>query len=67
MENKKKVAIVGAGIGGMAAAYDLVQAGHQVTIFEKDDHVGGLASGVKEPHWEWYVEKFYQKYGRFPD
>ena len=59
MENKKSVAIIGAGIGGMSAAYDLVQAGHQVTIFEKDEHVGGLASGVKEPHWEWSVEKYY--------
>jgi protoporphyrinogen oxidase len=59
MENKKRVAIIGAGIGGMAAAYDLVQAGHQVTIFEKDDHVGGLASGVKEPHWDWSIEKYY--------
>ncbi len=59
MENKKSVAIIGAGIGGMSAAYDLVQAGHQVTIFEKDEHVGGLASGIKEPHWEWSVEKYY--------
>ena len=59
MENKKSVAIIGAGIGGLSAAYDLVQAGHQVTIFEKDDHVGGLASGIKEPHWEWSVEKYY--------
>jgi protoporphyrinogen oxidase len=59
MENKRSVAIVGAGIGGMAAAYDLVRAGHQVTIFEKEGHVGGLASGIKEPHWEWSVEKYY--------
>ncbi len=51
--------MVGAGIGGMAAAYDLVRAGHQVTIFEADDHVGGLAAGFKEPHWDWSVEKFY--------
>jgi protoporphyrinogen oxidase len=43
----------------MAAAYDLVNAGHKVTIFEKEDFVGGLASGVKEPHWEWSVEKYY--------
>jgi protoporphyrinogen oxidase len=59
MVNKKRVAIIGAGIGGMAAAYDLIQAGYQVTIFEKDDHVGGLASGVKEAHWDWSVEKYY--------
>jgi len=59
MSDKRNVAIVGAGIGGMAAAYDLVNAGHQVTIFEKENFVGGLASGIKEPHWEWSVEKYY--------
>jgi protoporphyrinogen oxidase len=54
-----KIAIIGAGFGGMAAAYDLRKAGHVVTIFESADYVGGLASGFKEPHWEWYVEKYY--------
>lgn len=54
-----KTAIIGAGYGGMAAAYDLRKAGHDVTIFESADFVGGLASGFKEPHWDWSVEKFY--------
>ena len=54
-----KIAIIGAGFGGMAAAFDLQKAGHQVTIFESADYVGGLASGFKEPHWTWSVEKFY--------
>jgi len=54
-----KIAIIGAGFGGMAAAYDLNRAGHQVTIFEAADFVGGLASGFKEPTWDWSVEKFY--------
>ena len=54
-----KVAIVGAGIGGMAAAYDLARAGRKVTIFEAADYVGGLASGFIEPHWDWSVEKYY--------
>lgn len=54
-----KIAIIGAGYGGMAAAYDLRNAGHDVTIFESADYVGGLASGFKEPHWDWSVEKFY--------
>jgi protoporphyrinogen oxidase len=54
-----KIAIIGAGVGGLAAAHDLQKAGHQVTIFEVADHVGGLASGFKEPDWDWSVEQFY--------
>ena len=54
-----KIAIIGAGYGGMAAAWDLRKAGHDVTIFESANYVGGLASGFKEPHWDWSVEKFY--------
>ncbi len=54
-----KIAIIGAGFGGMAAAYDLAKAGHQVTLYEAADFVGGLASGFKEPGWDWSVEKFY--------
>jgi protoporphyrinogen oxidase len=54
-----KIAVIGAGFGGMAAAYDLRRAGHDVTILESADYVGGLASGFKEPHWDWSVERFY--------
>jgi len=54
-----KIAVIGAGFGGMAAAYDLAKAGHEVTIFEASDTVGGLAAGFKEPHWKWSLEKFY--------
>jgi protoporphyrinogen oxidase len=58
-ERNLKIAIIGAGYGGMAAAWDLKKAGHEVTIFESANFVGGLASGFKEPHWDWSVEKFY--------
>ncbi|MFN8432466.1 MAG: NAD(P)/FAD-dependent oxidoreductase [Anaerolineales bacterium] len=54
-----KIAILGAGYGGMVAAWDLRKAGHDVTIFEAAMYAGGLASGFKEPHWDWSVEKFY--------
>ena len=54
-----KVAIIGAGFGGMAAAFDFRRSGHEVTLYESADYVGGLASGFKEPHWDWWVEKFY--------
>jgi protoporphyrinogen oxidase len=54
-----KVAIIGAGVGGLAAAYDLARAGAQVTIFEAADYVGGLASGFRTDHWDWCVERYY--------
>jgi protoporphyrinogen oxidase len=54
-----KIAIIGAGFSGMAAAYDLTKAGHKITIYEAADYVGGLASGFKEPNWDWSAEKFY--------
>ena len=38
----KKVAVVGAGPAGMAAAQQLARVGHDVTLFEKNDRVGGL-------------------------
>ena len=38
----KKVAIVGSGPAGLAAAAQLNYAGHQVTVFERDDAPGGL-------------------------
>lgn len=38
----KKVAVVGSGPAGMAAAQQLARAGHEVTLFEKNDRVGGL-------------------------
>jgi len=38
----KKVAVVGSGPAGLAAAAQLNQAGHQVTVFEREDRIGGL-------------------------
>jgi glutamate synthase (NADPH/NADH) small chain len=38
----KKVAVVGSGPAGMAAAQQLARVGHNVTLFEKNDRIGGL-------------------------
>lgn len=38
----KKVAVVGSGPAGLAAAQQLARAGHEVTVFEKQDRIGGL-------------------------
>ena len=38
----KTVAIVGSGPAGLAAAQQLARAGHEVTLFERDDRIGGL-------------------------
>ena len=38
----KSVAVVGSGPAGLAAAQQLTRAGHEVTVYERDDRVGGL-------------------------
>jgi phytoene dehydrogenase-like protein len=50
-----KTVVIGAGLGGMAAAYDLLKAGHSVDVYEGSDQAGGLASGFKEPNWDWSI------------
>src|ERR1700760_1526152 len=41
-----RIAIVGAGISGLTAAYVLHSSGHDVRVFEAGDHVGGHTSTV---------------------
>jgi len=54
-----KIGIIGAGAAGLAAAYDLTAAGHDVVVFEGGTQVGGLAAGFKSEHWDWTLEKYY--------
>ena len=39
-----KVGIIGGGVGGLAAGYELAKAGHTVELFERAPFLGGLAS-----------------------
>lgn len=54
-----KVAIVGGGFTGLSAAYELTKKGHQVHVFERDGHLGGLAYGFTQPTWRWHIEAAY--------
>jgi len=56
--SKRSVAIVGGGYAGLAAAHELCAAGYEVTIFEAEDDIGGLA-GTFELEPGVRTEKFY--------
>jgi protoporphyrinogen oxidase len=43
-ENKRSVAVIGAGPMGLAAAYELVKAGRHVKLLERDDRIGGMSA-----------------------
>ncbi|MEM9243842.1 MAG: NAD(P)/FAD-dependent oxidoreductase [Pseudomonadota bacterium] len=57
MTHSKKIAVIGAGPMGLMAAYELLKKGHQITIVEADDRIGGMSasfdfSGTK-------IERYY--------
>lgn len=45
--NSPEVAIIGAGIGGLTAGYELSKKGYKVTVFEKEKEIGGLLADFK--------------------
>jgi len=51
--------VLGAGFAGLAAAYDLAGAGHEVVVFDPLDRPGGLAAGFRDERWAWPLERFY--------
>ena len=69
------VAVIGAGVGGLTCAALLAHAGHRVTVFEKNERVGGKLNWLEEGGYTWdtgpslltmpYVfEQLWQKLGR---
>ena len=67
-EKPKRIAIIGGGIGGMESALVLAERGHQPTIFEKSDRLGGVFILAAAPSYkesdrqliEWYRRKVAQ-------
>jgi protoporphyrinogen oxidase len=55
-----KIGIIGCGITGMTAAYELAKAGHEVEVFEAADTVGGIAGAVQIDGF--YLEKYYHHF-----
>ncbi|MCZ8154486.1 MAG: glutamate synthase subunit beta [Leptospira sp.] len=55
----KKIAVVGSGPAGLAASQQLARAGHSVTLFEKNDRIGGLLRyGIPDFKMEkWHIDK----------
>lgn len=69
----KKIIVVGSGFSGLAAAATLAKEGHDVTVLEKNDTLGGRARQFKVdgftfdmgPSWYWMPEVFDDFYARF--
>ena len=73
----ESIAIVGAGFGGLSAAAHLGNAGARVTVYEKGEHVGGVAGRIVEDGFQfdtgpsWYLmpelfERFFEQFGHEP-
>ncbi|MFT4678667.1 MAG: phytoene desaturase [Flavobacteriales bacterium] len=73
----KQICILGSGFASLSAASYLAKAGHQVTLFEKNDQVGGRAQQFKKdgflfdmgPTWYWMpdvFERFFADFDHLP-
>ena len=62
---KKKIAVIGGGIGGMESALVLAKRGHEVCIFEKSNQLGGVFNAASAPSFKssdraliaWYIRE----------
>lgn len=55
---KKKIAVIGGGPGGMKAAITAAERGHEVTLYEKSDKLGGLLKFTDYTRWRWNYKGF---------
>ena len=65
---KKSVSVFGGGIAGLTVAHELIEKGFDVTIFEKDDSLGGMAKSKRnisipsEHSWRGYGKFYYNTF-----
>ena len=75
MKNIKKITIIGSGFSALAASAYLAQSGYDITVFEKNDAIGGRARQLKKdgftfdmgPSWYWMpdvFERFFADFGK---
>ncbi len=57
-EGGKKVAVIGGGPGGMETALAAAERGHRVTLFEKQDHLGGQTAVTKDVPFKWTLQDY---------
>ncbi len=57
-EGIKKIAVIGGGPAGMEAAQIAAKRGHMVTLFEKEDHLGGLLQLAEFADFKWTLRDF---------
>ena len=57
---RQKIAVIGAGIMGLSSAYYLIKKGYDVTLFEKESDIGGMAVCFDFQGTE--IERFYYIY-----
>lgn len=70
---KKDIKIIGSGFSALAASCYLAKAGHQVTVYEKNDTIGGRARQLKKdgftfdigPTWYWMPDVFERFFADF--
>ncbi|WP_370275774.1 phytoene desaturase family protein [Flavobacterium sp. GSP27] len=75
MKDMKKITIIGSGFSALAAACYLAKSGHDVTVYEKNETIGGRARQLKKegftfdmgPSWYWMpdvFDRFFADFGK---
>ena len=65
--SKKKVAIIGGGLSGLACAKYLADAGHEPTVYEAREVLGGKVSAWQDKDGDWIETGLHIFFGAYPN